>query len=74
MWREFLELEPQLDALLGERERGGAAFKVRRSLFSCVLYVSAHPPPPILFALNLKRTFVGLVTHPPAQFSASPLP
>lgn len=28
MWREFLELEPQLKAMLGEKERGGVAFKV----------------------------------------------
>lgn len=29
MWREFLELEPELKVMLSERERGGAAFKVR---------------------------------------------
>lgn len=28
MWMDFLELEPQLKAMLGEMERGGVAFKV----------------------------------------------
>lgn len=28
MWSEFLDLEPQLNAVLRERERGGAVFKV----------------------------------------------
>ncbi|CAM9517210.1 unnamed protein product, partial [Pylaiella littoralis] len=27
MWREFLDLEPQLNSMLSEKERGGAAFK-----------------------------------------------
>ena len=32
MWREFLELEPALKSVLSERERAGAAFKVKKTL------------------------------------------
>lgn len=42
MWMDFLELEPQLKAMLGEMGRGGSAFKVRGFGNAAAMFILAQ--------------------------------